>query len=61
MAIHHLNQQAISHGARVLSSTPFVIAMRKTAERWMRRPMVDFRRGYEMVHLDMEKAIDLMP
>jgi hypothetical protein len=26
----------------------------------MRRHMVDFRRGYELAHLDMEEAVDLL-
>ena len=31
-----------------------------TAETWMRRHMVDFRRGYELAELDMEKPVDLL-
>lgn len=31
-----------------------------TAETWMRRHIVDFRRGYELAHLDMEKPVDLL-
>jgi GntR family transcriptional regulator, transcriptional repressor for pyruvate dehydrogenase complex len=32
----------------------------KAAETWMRRHMVDSRRGYELAHLDMEKTVDLL-
>jgi DNA-binding FadR family transcriptional regulator len=29
------------------------------AEPWMRRHMVNSRRGFELPHLDMEKTVDL--
>ncbi len=32
----------------------------ETAEAWMRRHLVDFRRGYELANLDMEKPVDLL-
>jgi GntR family transcriptional repressor for pyruvate dehydrogenase complex len=32
----------------------------ETAEAWMRRHIVDFRRGYELAKLDMEKPVDLL-
>jgi DNA-binding GntR family transcriptional regulator len=32
----------------------------EAAETWMRRHMVDSRRGYELAHLDMEKTVDLL-
>jgi DNA-binding FadR family transcriptional regulator len=32
----------------------------RTAETWMRRHIVDFRRGYELASLDMEKPVDLL-
>jgi hypothetical protein len=32
----------------------------EAAETWMRRHMVDSRRGYELAHLDMENTVDLL-
>ena len=32
----------------------------EAAEIWIRRHMVDFRRGYKFAHLYMEKTVDLL-